>query len=363
MSAVLRVIDVVDVRDGGPVRHAREAAERAKALCRDCAAWTPFSLALLLMPGLDRLARHWFRRSGSPYLGEIEAIAAVLGVSGIWFLNGAYQWGCTALAREEAGAPWLARTLDWPFPGMGRGIDVAHMRGPAGDFFCATWPGYVGVLTAMAPGRFAAAINQAPLRRRSHARALRYLDIVANAVDTWRRVRNIPPDQLLRQVFESCGSFAEAKARLETIPVARPVIYTLVGCAPGEHCIIERTEDGFHTRNEHTSAANDWREGDASYEARLGARLSLTASYAEAAANSRRRCEALAGWEGSFARESFAWIAPPILNRYTRLAVEMCPAEGVLRVIGYEVPRGAALAEPATLPCELTSPRVAAWFK
>ena len=48
MHAALRAIDIVDVRDGGPARHAVEAAERARTLCRDCAAWTPFSSALLL---------------------------------------------------------------------------------------------------------------------------------------------------------------------------------------------------------------------------------------------------------------------------------------------------------------------------
>jgi hypothetical protein len=360
MSDALRVIDIIDVRDGGPVRHAREAAARAKALRRDCAAWLPFTLMLPVMPLLDRLARRWFRRSRSPYLGEIEAIAGTLGFSGTWFLNGSYQWGCTALAREEGGAPWLARTLDWPLPGMGRHVDVAQMRGPAGDFLCATWPGYVGVLTATAPGRFAAAINQAPLRRRSHARALRYFDVAINAINTWRHVRHIPPDQLLRQVFENCGSYAEAKAQLELVPVARPVIFTLVGCRPGEQCVIERREEMFHTRGEPSCAANDWWVGDPLYEARLGARLSLFGSYAEAAANSRRRSDALAGWTGSLARESFAWVVPPVLNRYTRLALEMCPADGVFRVIGYEVPRGAEIAQPATLPCEVTAARVAA---
>ena len=60
------------------------------------------------------------------------------------------------------------RTLDWPFKGLGRHIAVARMRGAGGgDFFSVTWPGYVGALTAMAPGRFAACINQAPMWRRS----------------------------------------------------------------------------------------------------------------------------------------------------------------------------------------------------
>ena len=43
------------------------------------------------------------------------------------------------------------------------------MQGPAGEFFNITWPGFVGALTAMAPWRFAAAINQAPLWRRTRA--------------------------------------------------------------------------------------------------------------------------------------------------------------------------------------------------
>lgn len=356
----LPTIGTVDVRVGGPVRHARERRDRAWALRRDCMAWIPFRALAPLMPLLDSMARSWFMRSRSPYRDEIEAVAAVLGFSGTWFLNGSYQWACTALAREEGGAPWLARTLDWPLPGMGRHLDVAQMRGPAGDFLCPTWPGYVGVLTGMAPGRFAAAINQAPLRRRSQWRALRYADWTVNAINTWRHVRHIPPDHLLRQVFEGCSSFAEARAKLETVPVARPVIFTLVGTDPGERCVIERTEDSYRSRDDNACAANDWQIADARYEGRLGARLSLTASYTEAAANNRRRADALGSWNGTFARDCFAWVEPPVLNRYTRMAVEMCPAKGILRAIGYEALRGAATAQPATRPFELSAQGTAA---
>src|SRR3954466_15367746 len=88
---------------------------------------------------------------------EITAISAALGFSGIWFLNGSYQWGCTSYARDDE-VPWLVRTLDWPFPGLGKQVEVAHTAGSAGDYYSVTWPGFVGVLTAMAPGRFAAAI-------------------------------------------------------------------------------------------------------------------------------------------------------------------------------------------------------------
>ena len=46
--------------------------------------------------------------------------------------------------------------------GLGRHVEVARMCGSGGDFDSVTWPGYAGVLTASARGRFAACINQAP---------------------------------------------------------------------------------------------------------------------------------------------------------------------------------------------------------
>ena len=112
-------------------------------------------------------ARRWLRRSRSPYVcRRSRGSPSILDFSGVWLLNASYQWACTALAREEDGVPWLVRTLDWPFRGLGRHAEVARMRGSGGDFFSITWPGYVGALTAMAPFRFAACVNQAPMRRR-----------------------------------------------------------------------------------------------------------------------------------------------------------------------------------------------------
>ena len=352
-------IPVVDVRDGGPLRHAREGEARARALRDDCVAWFP-GVARPLVPLLDRLARRWLSRSQSPYLDEIRAIAGMLGFPGIWFLNGSYQWSCTSLAREEDAVPWLVRTLDWPYPGLGRHVEIARMRGPAGEFFNVTWPGYVGALTAMAPGRFSAAVNQAPLKRRSHHPWLRLYDIAANAVRTYFNVRHIPPDQLLRQVFETCRDYGEARAVLERTPIARPVIYTLAGCRPGECCVIERTESSARTRGDHTGAANDWLQSIPLWEGRMGSDKVLTCTFDDAAANSRSRREALAVWPGAFGGESFAWIEPPVLNKYTRLGVEMCAARGILRAVGYEVEDGQEVAQPATLPREVKAEMAAA---
>jgi hypothetical protein len=350
-SNELTAISVRDVRDGGPLRHAIEARERARALRDDCLAWFPTS-ARHFVPALDAITRRWLTRSCSPYVGEISAIASSLGFPGIWFLNGSYEWGCTSLARDHD-VPWLARTLDWPFPGLGRHVEVARMAGEAGEFYSVTWPGFVGLLTAMAPGRFAAAVNQAPLWRRTRHPWLRPYDIAVNAMATWT-LRHIPPDQLLRQVFETCASYREARATLETTPIARPVIYTLAGCAPGERCVIERTEEGFSTRTENTGAANDWLVAVQPWEARVGGDLLFNCDYDEAGANSRVRREALAAWSAPFGN-GFDWVVPPVLNPFTRIAAEMCPARGVLRVVGYEMIPGFTEPQAVTLPCEIAA--------
>lgn len=350
-ESALSPIPIVDVRDGGPVRHALERPERARALREEALGWFPRGL-VPLTPALDRLARQWLTQSQAPYVSDIAAIAAALGFPGIWFLNNSYQWCCTALAREEDAAPWLVLTLDWPCDGLGRHVEVARMRGPAGEFFNVTWPGFVGVLTALAPRRFGAAINQAPLRRRTRHRLLRPVDLAANAVQTWFNVRHMPPDHLLRLAFETCPSYAEARRLLECVPVARPVIFTLVGCAPGERCLIERTEEGFAT-HEDTVAANDWRRSDPAWEARVGGEILLSATFERAAANSRARREALADWAGRFATSAFEWVAAPVLNPCTRVAVEMCPRTGRLRVLGYERATRGELPVPATRMCEI----------
>ncbi len=351
MSPVMPAIAIVDAGEGGPLRHAALSRDRARALRDDCLTVFPRATTAFL-PALDGAARHWLSRSCSPYVGEIEQIAAVLGFPGVWLLNGSYQWGCTALAREEEGVPWLARTLDWPFPGLGRHTDVVRAQTPAGPYFSVTWPGYAGVLTAMAPSRFAACINQAPMWRRTRHPWLRFYDLAANAIHTFANIRYMPPDQLLRQVFETCPDYRAAKNMLEETPVARPVIFTLIGAAPGERCVIERTETGFVTRKDETSAANDWVPSRPQWEARLAASRFLSSSPAEAAARCRDRQDALAGWRGRLSQDGFDWVKPPVLNPYTRLAVTMSPARAVLRVAGYELTAG-VLPEQVTQSCEI----------
>src|SRR5215213_1865924 len=95
------------------------------------------SVVVATLPVADRIVRQWLARTPSPYLGELDAIAAHTRISGIYAINLSYEYGCTTLARADGPglAPTLRRTLDWPFLGLGRAAIVAHRTGPAGEFF------------------------------------------------------------------------------------------------------------------------------------------------------------------------------------------------------------------------------------
>ena len=161
----------------------------------------------------------------------------------------------TALADD---APMV---LSAPYPqlavsGLGRLVEVVHQRGPAGDFLNVTWPGFTGVLTAVAPGRFAASINQAPMRRRTTAGWLLWLDYALNAVSAFISSGRPPPEHSLRIAFERCATFDEACRFLETTPVARPVLF-LVQLRAGDACCRTRGDDARATATD--GRRHEWR--------------------------------------------------------------------------------------------------------
>jgi len=322
----LPAIPLFDARDGGPVAYAHARAERTLAVRDACLGWLPAGGMLARIA--DPIVRRWMTRSASPYAAEIADIQMRLGRPGAWTLHGAYLFGCTALADEAAAGPRLRRTLDWPFPGLGHLAEILRQRGPAGDFLNVTWPGFVGVLTAMAPGRFAAAINQAPMPRRTSADALRWTDYARNALRPLRSSDVWPPEHLLRYVFETCASFAEARAMLEQVPLARAVLFMLVGAAPGERVVIEREETAFRTRVADQAIANAWENARDGWEPRV-------CGVGQPVENNVRRIAALSAWAGRDA-SAFEWVASPVLNSFTRLSVDMVPASGALNVRGWE---------------------------
>jgi len=218
------------------------------------------------------------------------------------------------------GGPVLRRVMDWGFPRLGETMVVLRQAGAAGDFLSITWPGVSGVFQGVAPGRFAIAINQAPMRRHGAG----FLgDWLANRIRV-KPSRALPPAHLLRQVFERAPDYAAARAMLCETELAVPAIFVLAG--PDAGCIIERSEQAFGLREMAggpVSAANHFESALALDGAGWRARPIDSAG--------RRACAD--GLCDSHFAEDFGWFVPPIANANSRLAFE-ATAAGRLTLMG-----------------------------
>lgn len=276
----------------------------------------------LALRGGDAISRTWLARNATPYRAEIEQLAARIGTAGAVMLNFSFEWGCTGLVDNDPGAGGvrMLRVLDWRLPGLGRHVVVARVDSPAGPYYDVTWPGAIGVLTAMAPGRFSAAIHQAPMRRHGFGRLG---DWAKNRALVWERTA-IAPSHLLRHVFETAADFAAARRALAETPLALPVIFMLAGTAPGEACVIERLEERAVVHDGSGTCANSWR-----FAPEFGGAWSSRGYLND------RRLVCLNGL-ADHRVEGFGWVVPPVLNSDTRVAVLANAERGDLAVLGYE---------------------------
>ncbi len=324
----LPAIPVVDVGPDFPAETLAAAEEVAHALLDGATRGVPTAL----LGRLDAISRQWLVRQSNPSLAEIDALAARLGRPGGHFLSVNYEWGCTVGVgpSPDGRSARLTRTLDWFTPGLGRHVMAARVAGPAGPFVTMTWPGFVGVLQAMAPGRFSASINQAPLRRAGGG--LFALDWMAAKARVWRSTDR-PAAHVLRSVMEAARTYEEARRMMIETPVAAPVTFSLAGIAPHEACIIERTERRAHVIEGPACVTNHWQGLDHGAHSR--------------GIDSEGRLEAMQRAGGIEMDAAFPWLKPPVLNDLTRLAMVADAAEGRLVVQGFEE------GVPATRPLEL----------
>jgi len=332
----MNLIPLLDVRRGGPVAHMRARVAAAAALRELCLAPIPRWSRHVCLSSIDHIAAKWLRSSVSTYGEELRDVARILGFPGALTLNMSYLFACTTSAAPGPnGAPLLRRSLDWPFDGLGRCVEIAWQAGPAGDFYNVTWPGAVGVLSAMAPGRFCAVINQAPMRRRTSGLIGLPYDAMLNLGNALMREDGWPPDHLLRLAFETCESFEDAIALLSREPLARPALFTLTGTRPDEMAVVERTEREALVLRGHATVANDWQTPRRGWHGRMGLE------------NNEARKTAMRGFAPG--GPAFRWAVPPVLNATTRLVVEMSAAgAGDLCARGYEAASWNSLPTPAT---------------
>jgi hypothetical protein len=130
-------------------------------------------------------------------------------------------------------------------------------------------------------------------------------------------------------VFDEAASYGEARRRLIETPIAAPAIFSLAGLEDGETCVIERTETDASVHEGVHAAANHWQT-----TGWTGRHRGL---------DSAGRAAQMASTDAPI-DSSFPWLAPPVLNRLTRLVMVASPAEGCLVAQGYEEDG------PATLP-------------
>lgn len=185
------------------------------------------------------------------HLQEIEGLAQQLEVptEAVIVGNAYYDLvktalACSAFAIDAPGGPLHARNLDWWTQNdlLSTSTLVSCFTGaPAGDFISIGWPGFAGMLSGLAPGRFAVTLN-AVLSDEPQQLAM-------------------PVGLLMRQVFEEARNFDEAVERLSTAPLSCDCLLLVSGVRPGQMLVIERTptrhairraENGFvHVTNDY----------------------------------------------------------------------------------------------------------------
>jgi hypothetical protein len=317
-------IPLIDLGPAGLDELARRMPDRVRLLV---------GAANKLLPGpvldfMDARSRAWLARNETPYRAEIEAVAAMPGVRGAHGLNLSTEWACTTATADGR----LVRTLDWPIRGLGGAITVVRHASPAGPWFNVTWPGFIGVLTGMAPGRFAIAYNQAPIR---WATGLWPIDWVIERIRVQRH-RALPAPHLIRRVFETCRDFKSAFAMVRETPIAYTGLISIAG-ADGEAAIVERAEHLAFVHEGPGAIPNQWLNPEWRGHPRG---IDSPGRLAQ--------CRLLARDLRSLSGSDLAWLAYPMLNKLSRLLVIADLRTGALEVVGLE-PQG-RIAVPATMP-------------
>ena len=136
---------------------------------------------------------------------------------------GKFRLGCSALAVATGRGPLHGRNLDWWAPDDALAAETLICRfinAPAGAFTTIGWPGYLGALSGVAPGRFAVTLNA--------------------AFSDDPPVPRTPVACVLRRVLEEAATYDEALATLTRTPLSTDCIIMLSGCRDDQLAVIER---------------------------------------------------------------------------------------------------------------------------
>jgi hypothetical protein len=115
-------------------------------------------------------------------------------------------------------------------------IDVEFRKNNEPLFYATTWPGYVGVLTGMRPGKFSVSVNFRVTGGSFLTNAIAALGAA------W------PTGFLVRSVLAEDRGFDVALASLSGSPLIAPTYFTVCGAKPREAALLTRDRRGEATR-------------------------------------------------------------------------------------------------------------------
>lgn len=183
---------------------------------------------------------------------EHDAVAAALAVprQKVLLASGYYDaikavLGCSAFAVDCGDGVLHGRNLDWwTADGLLRDATLVtrFVGAPAGEFTTVGWPGFLGVFSAVAPGRFAVTLNSVLSEEPTQL--------------------VLPVVLLLRSVLATAPDFTTAVARLATTPIPCDCLLLVSGTRCGERVVVERTPTRHalrHSGNDPLVVTNDYR--------------------------------------------------------------------------------------------------------
>ena len=182
------------------------------------------------------------RLYGQEYAREIKGIARATSLpAGLLILaNMIYDLsqtaeargiGCSSFSFNLRGAPVLARNMDWTVPETtGKYTRLVRFHEGKSHYESVGILGCVGVLSAMAPGKWAMTLNQAPTGK------------IRPAVTQW------PGMHRIRAVCDTFGSYRTVVSQLQAYQTHAPFLMHVVGTKPEEHCGISGLVSSYQKR-------------------------------------------------------------------------------------------------------------------
>lgn len=172
-----------------------------------------------------------------PYRKELTALSNELGHSMLELgaMNLLYDisqlehfgLGCSAgVINSKEHGPVHVRNLDWGIDGLGEMTRVVHMNSKFGPYVSVTFPGFIGVLSGMAPNRFSISLNWAPPPEKKPSLA---------------GVRLSPPIAI-RYVLENAETYQDAVKMLSEIKLTCSASFVVCGVHENEGAVVERWE-------------------------------------------------------------------------------------------------------------------------